>query len=71
MRLWLARDLDGMLFLYTKKPKYHSRCEMFFAIDGDWINLSECNMDDFPEVTVENSPMEVEIKLIEKCKELL
>lgn len=49
MRLWLARDLDGMLFLYTKKPKYHSRCEMFFAIDGDWINLSECNMDDFPE----------------------
>ena len=25
----------------------------------------------FPEVTFENSPMEVELKLIEKCKELL
>lgn len=61
MKLWMARDIDGMLFLYTSKPKYHTVSEIFIATDGVWINLSDYGMDDFPEVTFENSPMEVEL----------
>lgn len=66
MKLWIARDPDDVLFLYTSKPQYHSVSVMFVSTDGVWINLSDYGMDSFPEVTFENSPMEVELKLIEK-----
>ena len=61
MKFWIARDPDGTLYLYTKKPKYHSVSEMFISTNGVWINLSNYGIGDFPEVTFENSPMEVEL----------
>ncbi len=60
MKMWIARDLFGGLYLYPNKPI--KRVE-YNCWDGeDWYKI---NRDLFPEVTFENSPMEVELKLIE------
>ena len=59
MKLWIARDLDGTLLIHFYEP----------IIDElEWISLDYRIIDKslFPEVTFENSPQEVELKLIEK-----
>lgn len=64
MKLWIARDLDGELYLYLSEPKkgdYRFTCRY---IHEDYILLNS-EEDWFPEVTFENSPQQVEIKLIE------
>ena len=61
MKLWIARDKDGELYLYPNKPikgDYRFTCGYVY---DDYITL---NSDDFPEVTFENSPQEVEFKLV-------
>ena len=48
MKLWIARDKDGELYLYPNKPikgDYRFTCGYFY---DDYITL---NSDDFPEVT--------------------
>ena len=66
MKLWIARDADNCLCLYGKEPKLSEE------VDGIWV-CSQYGMpvevivlpsDLFPEVTFENSPQQVEIKLI-------
>ena len=58
MKLWIARDQNGDLFLYPIKPdRYVTEYYVFFNGD-DWWNIDS---DLFPEVTFENSPMEVEL----------
>lgn len=59
MKMYIARDFDGYILLHTKEPK---------LLDGEWSSerVLMLNKTDFPEVTFENSPMEVELKLIEK-----
>lgn len=68
MKLWIARDKDNSLSICTHKHEY---VEIF---DG-WSPPEECYDDAnsfhvyidetlFPEVTFENSPQEVELKLI-------
>jgi hypothetical protein len=65
-KLWIARDLDGTLCLYTTEPwkrvtpDYHNG---EFDCDDEFINIDSRL---FPEVTFENSPQEVELKLIDK-----
>ena len=66
MKLWIARDKDDSLFLYGKEPKLSE------DIEGSWV----CSQYDvlvdviilppkmFPEITFENSPQQVELKLI-------
>lgn len=62
MKLWIARDLDGYSQLYVEKPiKKNGYFER--VPNTGWFTIS-CNL--FPKVTFENSPVEVEIKLIEK-----
>ena len=59
MKLWIARNKRGFLFLYDYEP---FECE-----DGCWGTYGNCySIDDklFPEVTFENSPQEVEFKLV-------
>jgi hypothetical protein len=65
MKMYIARDqgkrdIEGALFLYVNKPTSHGGIwyggETFYTIDNRL----------FPEVTFENSPQEVELKLIEK-----
>lgn len=60
MELWLARDADGALFLYDTKPiKSRGR------FTGELFNHSyRIATSEFPEVTYENSPQKVELKLI-------
>ena len=57
MKMWITRDCNG-LFLHYEYP----------TPDKKWMYYSRMQLDDtdFPEVTFENSPMEVELKLIEK-----
>lgn len=59
MKLWIARDNDGHLFLYETKPE---RCsENFAPING--YGYWSIDDDLFPEVTFENSPREIILKL--------
>lgn len=61
MRLWIARDKDDSLYLYKQKPQ--------LTYGGLWVNKNntcfvKLPMTEFKEVTFENSPQEIEIKLI-------
>lgn len=65
MKFWIARNKDGSLTLFENEPYYND-------IDGFWYDVFEIPVaDDLQstllfEVTFENSPQEVELKLIEK-----
>lgn len=67
MRYWIGRDKDGGLYLYNYKPRKNEILERFTCSikpDGEWSEEYELDSHLFPEVTFENSPQEVEIKLI-------
>ncbi len=54
---WIARDKRGVLRLYDTRP-------LKFKWFGEWSHgLGILNPEDFPEVTWENSPQQVEITL--------
>lgn len=63
MEFWIARDSDGELWVYDYKP---------IKKDGIFqcgFELDECGASELPEwwfneVTFENSPRQVELKLI-------
>ena len=60
MKLWIARDKDGTLALHESEPycpynTWHN-CNQDWYLDDDF----------FPEVTFENSPQMVEIKLVKE-----
>lgn len=61
MKLWLARDKDNLLFLYWKKPILDD------VFEDSWHSPNGCfgelNEKEFPEVTFENSPQEVELAI--------
>ena len=66
MKLWIARDLDGELWLYTTKPVLLDDKRRFCCPD-DVYGIDEqyqINQYLFPEVTFENSPQEFELKLV-------
>lgn len=60
MEYWIARDEWG-LGLYEKHP--HLNRENIWNNDGKWYEIDEKL---FPEVTFENSPKRVELKLMEE-----
>lgn len=57
MKAWIARDKNGEVYLHREKPTRF--INGVFASDDWWI-LERC---DFPIVTFEKSPVEVEIVL--------
>ena len=76
MKLWIARNEKGALNLYYTKPKKFDGG--FFLIsrysgeiiswdcyntEGEWMRL---NPNLYPEVTYENSPQQVELKLFKE-----
>ena len=68
--MWIARDKVGkakgftpQLSIYKNKPFLMSDIKGMFFCEGFYAILPPHY---FPEVTFENSPMEVELKLIEK-----
>ena len=59
MKFWIARNKSGTLVLWFNKPVKQGE---------EWYNNDGCFILDsvhFPEVTFENSPQQVEIKLVE------
>ena len=61
MKLWIARDgSDCSLWCYDKKPLRFQN-NFLYECGSIWFQLPT-NL--FPEVTFENSPQQVEIKLI-------
>lgn len=61
MKLWIARDKDGELFLYIgEKPFMQEDSFYLNNINDYYIPL---NNELFPSVTFENSPQQVELKL--------
>ena len=63
MKLWITRDYMG-LWLYTAKPLFNSSKKEFEAEDGNILYINDDKL--FPEVTFENSPQRIEIKLIKE-----
>ena len=63
MKLWIARDKDGYIWLYSQKPERHgSDWYLFSPTHRGGVKLDSIS---FPSVTWENSPQQVELKLIE------
>ena len=65
--MWLARDKDRTLYLYSSKPI--KREDMNFwdldEEDGDgYVNQIDSRL--FPEVTYENSSQEIKISFVNK-----
>ena len=59
--MWIARDKSKSLYLYNDKPiKETDSC--FYPKKGN-DSMLYINERMFPEVTFENSPVEVELKL--------
>ena len=57
MKLWIARDKDGGLTMFKNAPNLHKT----WWYSDLYMILPES---EFPEVTFENSPQEVELKII-------
>ena len=67
MKIWLCRNTHGILSLHWTEPfkvKYNNHT--YWDSVGRYDKHNLLYDDHFPEVTFENSPMEVELKLIEK-----
>lgn len=63
MKIWIARDKDGTLCLFREKPTL----DVCYWLDHSLIMngcIAELLKIDFPEITFENSPQQVELKLI-------
>lgn len=70
--LWIARDKNGYLYLYNNKPIRNEEFDSFEINDDEsecenivlYDDSIELDSELFPEVTWENSPQQVELKLI-------
>ena len=62
MRLWIARTKNGELGLYSFKPLYNNTYDLWICKFGVLIIDKKL----FPEITFENSPQQVELKLVNK-----
>lgn len=60
MKLWIARDKDGTLYLYDDVPQKLTEC----FIQQGYKHVMRLANDLFPKVTFKNSPQEVEINLV-------
>ena len=68
MKMWITKkNKGGLVFLWLHKPFYKESCNMWFYYENgvaDEDNLRfglYLGRNIFPEVTFENSPMEVEL----------
>lgn len=58
MKMWISSDMDGTLWLSEGEPYLDDEKGEWNFINGNYMILSK---EDHPEVTFENSPMEVEL----------
>lgn len=60
MKLWIARDFNGGLYLYDSKPEWNG---YYFIGNNSGMLISR---ELFPEVTFENSPQMVEQRFVQR-----
>lgn len=60
MKLWIARNKDNNLIVFQSKPILNNKQEWDEILNEDFMLIPEYL---FSEVTFENSPMQVELKL--------
>ncbi len=65
MKLWIARDADGDIKLFQEKPFI---IDKKFYSNGFGMKFKQTNNNRtfLKHITFENSPQEVELKLVEK-----
>lgn len=70
MKMWIARRKSNKLYMFFERPHLTNDGKQWFVLENvpdngvfadTGIKIDE---DKFPEVTYENSPMEVEVSLI-------
>lgn len=64
--LWISRDRSGFICLWLKKPIKNEGAGWFYTEARLLDIVGDLPQSAFPELTFENSPREVELKLIEK-----
>lgn len=64
--MWLARDKDNTLTLFQSKPERVDFGDLFYCKDEDRVMDLDENL--YPEVTWENSPIEVELHFTDRHK---
>jgi hypothetical protein len=60
--MWIARDKDGTICVYKDEPKYDIYEGEWYADDadlGEVVTNFPLYDEEFPEVTCENSPVEI------------
>lgn len=57
--MWLARNKKGKLTAFNMKPYYSERIRCWFISDEPAWNILDLSKEEFPEVTFENSPVEI------------
>lgn len=63
MKLWIARNKDNTLVLFQSKPVLTDDLDWNEILNEDWMFIPEYL---YPEVTFENSPQQVKLKLIKE-----
>ena len=63
--LWIARNQDGRAYFYYCKPIRNEKWGVFTSCDFNANKIAMGYHDLFPEVTFENSPQQIELKLKE------
>lgn len=67
MKMWIARDEEtAYCRVFSSKPerRYSAYYEKYIWTNGKPNDGIQLDMSNFSEVTFENSPMEVELKLV-------
>lgn len=63
MKLWIARNDSGTIEIHQRKPSISKVTGRPVWVNGGFVGFVFA--DSFPQVTFENSPQEVELKLVE------
>ena len=69
MKLWIARRKSGNLYLFFSKPSLSENNKWFIITTGNHCYVDsgiKIDASEYKEVTFENSPQEVELKLVNK-----
>lgn len=70
MKLWIARTKGGKLRMFFNKPHKTDDGKWFYLDINNKFPSTDTGLlidkQNFPEVTFENCPQEVELKLVEK-----
>jgi hypothetical protein len=64
MKLWAARNDGGTLEIHQREPSISKITGKPMWVGGGFVGF--VFNDNFPEITFENSPMQVELKLIKQ-----